>query len=160
MNPEDEKTVPLKRESVPDPSEPFTALAALRTIRIARGLSIQDVAVRLKFAPRQVDAFEAQRWDELPKGIGLRTLAKNYSKLLGIDADALEPLLRDYLQDGSSGIANHTSTRSIGGPMQERSAAGSTGWILLIVAVVAVVVGIAFWQDLVPGQFMPSWLKD
>lgn len=159
MTAEDLRTVPLRAESAPEPSEPLTALSSLRKVRTARGLSVEDVAARLKFPPRLVEALESERWSELPQGVGLRTLVKNYTKLLGVDMSALEPSLRAHWQNPGADIANHTSTRSIGGAMEHTPSAGSLGWILLILLVVVVVLGIAFWQGLVPERFLPDWLK-
>lgn len=159
MSLEDPKTVPLKFESPPEPQEPVTALAALRTIRVARGMSLEDVATRLKFPARVIDALETERWDELPKGIGLKTLAKNYTRLLGVDFEALEPVLRQHLPATQSAVANHTSTRAIGESMEETSSSGSTAWIVLIVLVIAIIVGVAIWQGIVPESLVPQWLK-
>lgn len=160
MSLDDPKTVALRHESPPAPTEPVTALAALRTIRIARGMSLEDVSARLKFAPRIIDAFENERWDELPSGIGLRTLAKNYSRLLDVDFQALEPALKGHLQTRPTSIANHTSTRSLGEQMGEvRTSSGSIAWIVLIVLVVLVVLGIAVWQGILPDSFVPDWIK-
>jgi cytoskeleton protein RodZ len=158
MSDEDLRTVPLKHESPPAPTEPVSAIAALRTIRVARGISLEDAAARLKFAPRLIDAFESERWDELPNGIGLKTLAKNYTRFLGVDYEAIEPILRDHLKVPAVGISNHTSTRSIGAEMGEVRS-GSWAWIILILVVIAVVLGIAVWQGILPESLLPSWLQ-
>lgn len=160
MSLDDPKSVPLRFESAPEPTAPVTAIAALRTIRIARGLSLEDVSARLKFAPRVIDAFENERWDDLPSGIGLRTLAKNYTRLLDVDLEALEPILREHMQVRSAGIANHTSTRSIGEQMDEvRTSSGSVAWVVLILIVVLVLLGIALWQGIIPDSVLPSWFQ-
>ncbi len=158
MSLDDPKTVPLKFESAPEPSEPVTALAALRKIRVARGLSLEDVSARIKYRPHVIDALENERWDELPKGIGLKTLAKSYTRLLDVDFEALEPALRDHLPTTRAGIANHTSTRAIGESMEETSSTGSVGWVILVLLVIGVVVGIAISQDVVPDSWLPIWL--
>jgi|AntAceMinimDraft_12_1070368.scaffolds.fasta_scaffold04456_6 cytoskeletal protein RodZ len=161
MSLDDSESVALKMESPPSPTEPLTALSALRTIRIARGLSIQDVAARLKFAPRMIEAFEAEQWDQLPSGIGLKTLAKNYAKFLDVDFAALEPALRDHLDSmqQKTGLAEHTSTKSLGEAVETTAVSGSIGWIVLIVIVVIVVLGIAVWQGIVPPSMLPDWLE-
>lgn len=159
MSLEDPKTMPLKFESPPEPAEPVTELAVLRKIRVARGMSLEDVSARLKFAPRVIDALESERWDELPQGIGLKTLAKNYARLLGVEFEALEPALRQHLPATQSGVANHTSTRAIGGPMEETSSSGSAAWVILVVLVIVVIVGVAIWQGMVPDSLIPQWLK-
>ena len=159
MSLEDPKTMPLKFESPPELEQPVTALAALRTIRVARQMSLDDVSARLKFPARVIDALENERWDELPKGIGLKTLAKNYTRLLGVDFEALEPVLREHLPQSRDGIANHTSTRVIGESMQEAQSSGSVAWVVLIVLVIAIIVGVAIWHGMVPDSLMPQWLR-
>ncbi len=159
MSLEDPKSVPLRMESPPEPSEPVTALAALKKIRVARGLSLEDVSARLKYRPRVIDALESERWQELPKGVGLKTLTKNYARLLGVDYDALEPVLREHLGAAQTGIGNHTSTRAIGETMEEQPSSGSLGWVVLVVVAILVLLGIALWQGLVPDSLMPAWLR-
>jgi cytoskeleton protein RodZ len=159
MSLEDPKSVPLRFESPPEPTEPVTALASLRKIRVARGLSLEDVSARLKYRPRVIDALESERWQELPKGVGLKTLAKNYARLLDVRFEAIEPALREHLQAARGGIANHTSTRAIGESMDASSSSGSIAWIVLIVIVIAIVVGVAVWQGIVPDNVMPRWLR-
>lgn len=159
MSLDDPKTVPLKFESPPEPTQPVTALAELRKIRVARGMSLEEVSARLKFAARVIDALESERWDELPKGLGLKTLAKNYCRLLGVDFAAIEPALRQHLPGNQGGIAQHTSTRAIGGSMEEVPSSGSTAWVVLILLVIAIIVGVAVWQGMVPDGLMPKWLK-
>lgn len=159
MSLDDPKSVPLKFESPPEPTQPVTALAALKTIRVARGLSLDDVAVRIKYRPHVIDALENERWHDLPKGIGLKTLAKSYARLLDVEFDALEPALREHIPATRVGIANHTSTRAIGEAMEEGRSSGSVGWVLLVLLVIGVLAGIAIWQGMVPDGWLPAWLK-
>lgn len=161
MNARDPVENPLKVESLTAPGEPLNALAALRNIRQARGLSLEDVASRLKFAQRQIDAFENGRWDELPNGIGLRTLAKNYSRLLGVDIDALEPLLPRQEVRGGSSLAQQQALRSsFGAPMEQQVVSSrSLPWLVVILLVVLVVLAVAIWQGIVPQEMLPGWSK-
>ena len=64
----------------------------LSAARIARGLSIDDVAQRLKFAPRQIEALEADNHAALPGAAIVRGMIRGYARLLELDA---EPLLGD-----------------------------------------------------------------
>lgn len=159
MNTQEPLDNPLKVESAPSPTEPLNALAALRSIRQARGLSIEDVSARLKFAPRLIEAFENERWDELPSGIGLRALAKNYCRFLGVEMSAIEPLLPGSVAHAKSSMAEHTSTRSLGTAVEHVSEHRSWPWITVILLVVFVVLGVAVWQGIVPQEVIPGWLK-
>lgn len=62
----------------------------LAAAREARGLALGDVAQQLKFAPRQLEALEQERFDALPGATFVRGMVRNYARLLKIDP---EPLL-------------------------------------------------------------------
>jgi len=61
----------------------------LRSAREARKLSVADVAQSLKLSTRQIDALEADDWSRLPGMTFVRGFARNYARLLQIDASAL-----------------------------------------------------------------------
>ena len=150
----------LRRESVPaDLRDAPNLLVSMRAIRVAKGWTLDDVAVRIKYPGKLIDALEAERWDELPKGLALRSLARNYARLLGVDPLSLERQLQDKIGTVQGGIANHTSTRTLGA-QEAPSQHGSFGWIVLILIVVGAAVGVAFWQGLVPPSWIPSWLGE
>jgi cytoskeleton protein RodZ len=64
--------------------------AQLKQAREARGLAIDDVAQQLKFAPRQIESLEHERFDRLPGPTIARGMVRNYARLLKLDP---EPLL-------------------------------------------------------------------
>ena len=64
--------------------------AELSRVREERGLALTDVAQQLKFAARQLEALEQERFDLLPGGTFVRGMVRAYARLLKIDA---EPLL-------------------------------------------------------------------
>ncbi|MES2546836.1 MAG: RodZ domain-containing protein [Pseudomonadota bacterium] len=66
---------------------------ALRTEREKQGLSVQDVAGKLKISSRQIESIEADQFLALPESTIVRGFIRNYAKLLKIDA---EPLLDAY----------------------------------------------------------------
>jgi cytoskeleton protein RodZ len=65
--------------------------AELQRAREARGLALSEVAQQLKFAARQLEALEQDRFDLLPGGTFARGMVRNYARLLKIDP---EPLVR------------------------------------------------------------------
>jgi cytoskeleton protein RodZ len=65
--------------------------AQLKQAREARGLAIDDVAQQLKFAPRQIESLELERFDRLPGPTIARGMVRNYARLLKLDP---EPLLQ------------------------------------------------------------------
>jgi len=65
----------------------FSALARARE---AAGMSLEEAARQLKFAPRQLQALEAGELERLPGGTFVRGMLRSYARLLRLDA---EPLL-------------------------------------------------------------------
>lgn len=63
--------------------------ADLAARRQGLGLTIGDVAQRLKLSPRQIEALEAGRWTELPGMAFVRGALRGYGRLLDIDVAAL-----------------------------------------------------------------------
>ena len=68
---------------------------ALRAAREAAGWSVDAVAQQLKLAPRQVVALENGDYAELPGRTFVRGFARNYARLLQLDADAVVAALPD-----------------------------------------------------------------
>ena len=63
--------------------------AELAGARAALGLSIADVAQQLKFAARQIEAMEQERFESLPSGTFARGMVRSYARLLKLDAENL-----------------------------------------------------------------------
>jgi len=63
--------------------------AELRQAREAQGLAIDDVALQLKFAPRQIESLEQERFDRLPGPTIARGMVRNYARLLKLDPEPL-----------------------------------------------------------------------
>jgi len=78
---------------------------SLTRLREARGWTLAEVSVRLKFSERQLAALEAERWAELPHGLPLRGLVRNYARLLELDPEALLTALAPQLDARQAGRA-------------------------------------------------------
>jgi cytoskeleton protein RodZ len=82
---------------LPGTGASVTPGAALRQARQAAGLSVAEVAVQMRLAPRQVDALEADRYSDLPGAVFVRGFVRNYARVLKLDPvpllHALEPAL-------------------------------------------------------------------
>jgi cytoskeleton protein RodZ len=61
----------------------------LREAREQFGLSVADVAAQTKFAPRQIEALEADDFENLPETAFLRGFVRSYAKILNVDAEIL-----------------------------------------------------------------------
>ncbi|MFZ2540283.1 MAG: helix-turn-helix transcriptional regulator, partial [Gallionella sp.] len=69
---------------------PPTSLGAtLREAREHLGLSVVDVSNQIKFAPRQIEALEADDFQHLPEAAFLRGFVRSYAKILQLDQQAL-----------------------------------------------------------------------
>lgn len=74
--------------------------AALAAARRAHGLTVAEVAERLRFAPRQIEALEADRYDLLPGVAVMRGMVRGYARLLGADPDPLVADLESRVDGG------------------------------------------------------------
>lgn len=151
---------PLRVESPPAPTERVSAASSLRALRVSKGLSLEDVAARLKFPARYIEALESERFDDLPRGLGLKSLLKNYTKLLDVDSKPLEDALQSYVGQVEGGIRNHNSTRTLdhhtATPL--RPLASWFWWVLIAVVVLAAAM-VALSHDILPTSWLPSWLE-
>jgi cytoskeleton protein RodZ len=69
--------------------------AELARLREERGLALSDVAQQLKFAVRQLEALEQERFDVLPGGTFVRGMVRAYARLLKVEAEPLLGRLTD-----------------------------------------------------------------
>ncbi len=63
--------------------------SALRQARESLGLSLEDVANRLKFAPNQIEALEDEDFAHLPEIAFVRGFVRSYARLLQLDEESL-----------------------------------------------------------------------
>lgn len=65
--------------------QPFSTGTALREARMHSGMSVDDVCNRIKFAPRQIEALEADDFVRLPEITFVRGFVRSYARLLQLD---------------------------------------------------------------------------
>lgn len=82
-----EPTAVAPSETAPAPAPSVGSI--LRTAREARNLAVADVAKSLKLSARQIEALEAGDWSRLPGMTFVRGFARNYARLLQIDASVV-----------------------------------------------------------------------
>jgi cytoskeleton protein RodZ len=156
----DDFASPSRVGSPPSSAERVTAAGALRALRVSKGLSLEDVSGRLKFPARHIEALESERFEDLPKGLGLKSLIKNYAKLLGIDSKPLEDSLSHFVGHVEGGIGNHNSTRTLDShAVTPLRPAVAWFWWVLIAAVVAVAAAVALSHDILPTAWLPAGLE-
>lgn len=91
----------------------------LTAAREAAGLSIADVAHRLRLAPRQVAAIERGEWSALPGVAFARGVLRSYGRVLEVDT---EPLVAEVAANLKSSELREVA--SLGQPLPRRSLFG------------------------------------
>lgn len=128
----------------------------LRAERQRQGLSIGDVAQRLKYAPRQIEAVEAGDFAALPGLTFVRGFVRGYAKLLGIDAAPLVASLERSA--GHEGGPTTVQLQSVS-PTRAQFPATTTRysaawpWMLAILVAVACVGGYSVYHWQAPTGF-------
>jgi len=116
--------------------------AALREAREARGLSVGEVAQQLKFAPRQLEALEQEKFDQLPGGTVVRGMVRSYARLLKVDP---EPLVEHVSGRFAAPDANHLAARySQPVPFSDNARRSTFIYLGLSLAVLAIGGGVAY----------------
>jgi cytoskeleton protein RodZ len=126
-----------------EPSAPSASAGPGRTLaqlRAERQLSIADVAQRLKYGVRQIEALEAEEFDKLPGGTFVRGMVRGYAKLLDTDP---QPLLDELDQRYVPGEID-LDLRDKGIPFVHSGKRGTRVYLALSVLALVVVAGILY----------------
>lgn len=116
--------------------------ASLKTAREERGLSIAEVAQSLKFAPRQIEALEQDRFDLLPGGTFVRGMVRAYARLLKLPP---EPMLEGMSDKFQAPDANTLAARySQPVPFSDNARRSTFVYLGLSLAVLALGGGVAY----------------
>lgn len=102
------------------PSSAPTFGAVLATERERQGISIADMAGRLRLHPKQLVAMEAEDFTALPTAPFLRGFVRNYAKELRIDAAPLLAELSKRMAPKSPGPTDRGGGSSLRGPGGDR----------------------------------------
>jgi cytoskeleton protein RodZ len=112
----------------------------LAQLRADRKLSIADVAQRLKYGARQIEALEAEEFDKLPGATFVRGMVRGYAKLLDTDA---QPML-DELEQRYVPREIDLDLRDKGIPFAQDGKRGTRAYLAFSVLVLIVVAGILY----------------
>ena len=116
----------------------------LRQARERRGLSVEEVADRLKLMPRIVRAMEQADIEELPQAAYARGFVKAYGNLLELESELLYPGMEDaWPDDFYQPAAPHA-------PAEEKKSGGSgrMATFISLAAILAVAGGVWLSRDL------------
>jgi cytoskeleton protein RodZ len=135
---------PPAGESAPRPSRERGSFGAwLRTQREARGVSVQAIAEASKISVRYLEALEGDRFDVLPAPVFVRGFLREYARVVGLDGDEV---VNFYLLSQPAKPAERSTEGRVAAARGEREAARRAplvGYVVLVVASLAVFVGIA-----------------
>ncbi len=116
--------------------------ASLKAAREAHGLSIAEVAQSLKFAPRQIEALEQERFELLPGGTFVRGMVRAYARLLKVPP---EPMLEGIAGRFQALDANQLAARySQPVPFSDSARHSTFVYLGLSLAVLALGGGVAY----------------
>ena len=112
----------------------------LALLRGEQKLSVADVAQRLKYGARQIEALEAEEFDKLPGATFIRGMVRGYAKLLDTDPQpVLDALDRRYVP-GEIDL----DLRSKGTPFAQSGRRGTWIYLALSVLVFIAVAGVLY----------------
>ena len=152
---------PLQQHPVSLDAEPTTALSPgvvcepevtvgdlLRAAREKAGLSLGDVASRLRMGVKQVRALEQNDFPALPKGTFLRGFVRNFAKQVGVKPEQALNLLEATHQSAAAITASVVvlpSQQNINVPSPGGERATPRGRIIIAVVISALLVTVIWW---------------
>jgi cytoskeleton protein RodZ len=110
--------------------------------RQACGLEITDVAQQLKFAPRQLEALEQERFDLLPGATIARGMLRNYARLLKLDPEPLIQRMADRLDAPDSNRLAERFSQPV--PFSDGARRATFVYIGLSLGILALVGGVVY----------------
>jgi cytoskeleton protein RodZ len=117
----------------------------LARARAALGFTVVDVALQLKFAPRQIEALEQERFDQLPPGMFSRGMVRAYARLLKLDPEPLVQRIAGRVAPTDNASAVAAAPRPI--PITDSSRRGNLVYAGLSLAVLGVIAAVLVeWQ--------------
>ncbi|MBU3736738.1 MAG: DUF4115 domain-containing protein [Methylobacterium sp.] len=137
----------MSEESIPDlaeipadgPGLQDSVGETLAAARNAAGMSIDEVAAKLRLSARQIRALEEDDTANLPDATFVRGFLRNYAKLLGLEA---EPLIAAYAAQAPSlatqSISLHSENIHIPGN-------GRKNWLPYLLAILLMLSALAAW---------------
>lgn len=116
----------------------------LRLLREQKGLSIKEVAARLKLPARQIETLEQGQYAGLPEPVFVRGFLRSYGRFLDMNELRLNeylanisPITQAYQQNKRKGGVNYSNTRV---------KKAFPKWIFGVLALAALAAGVYAWQ--------------
>ncbi len=112
----------------------------LAQLRLERKLSTADVAQRLKYGVRQIEALEAEEFDKLPGATFVRGMVRGYAKLLDTDPQPMIDELEQRYVPGEIDL----DLRDKGIPFVHSGKRGTRAYLAFSVLALIIVAGILY----------------
>ena len=132
------------------PAAAIPAVSLGKTLREARehlGLSIADVAHQTKLAPRQIEALEADDFQNLPEMPFVRGFVRSYAKILQLDA---QPLLAFLPQTNAPPMPLISDSVEVPFPSAHSPQRQNLVWLGAALLLAVLVVAFAVWHFTTP----------
>jgi cytoskeleton protein RodZ len=121
----------------------FSALARARE---AAGMSLEEAARQLKFAPRQLQALEAGELERLPGGTFVRGMLRSYARLLHLDAQPLLAQIGDRVPPPDAERLAQRFRQPV--PFSDGTRRSNLAYVALSLTLLAVVAAVALeWRQ-------------
>ena len=116
--------------------------AELSRAREARGLSLADVAQQIKFAPRQLEALEQERFELLPGSTFARGMVRSYARLLKLDPEPLVERMAGRIEAPDAGRLAERYREPV--PFSDNARRSTLMYLGLSLGILALVAGVAY----------------
>lgn len=113
------------------------------------GLTVMDVAGQIKFAPKQIEALEADDYRHLPEPAFLRGFVRSYAKILHLDAQTVLAALPQK-QATHAGLLAESAGEPF--PIAHAAQRQNLVWLGATLLLIAIVVGFAWWHFTTPVE--------
>ena len=113
---------------------------ALHAARESQGLTVHEIASRLRLSPKQIEAIEADNFATLPEPTIVRGFIRNYAKQLKIDA---QPLLDAYVVIVPTAVPYEMAVKPTNGMRMSNQEKSKSGRYAL--AALALLLGVGVW---------------
>ncbi len=135
------------------PTSTRTAGEQLAQMRKERNLSVADVAAKLRIAPRQIEALEADDFDRLPGHTIARGFVRNYARYLQLDP---ETVLEAFEKQTTNKVASRITLRDQNVQFSESGMGHRNRPMLRLTLGILVVTALAYVAWRWDGNFGPS----
>jgi cytoskeleton protein RodZ len=118
----------------------------LARAREAKGMAIAEVATLLKYAPRQLEALEQDKFDRLPGPTIARGMVRNYARLLKLEPEPLLERLGERLQPNDANRLADRFKQPV--PFSDNARRSTMIYVGLSLGILGIVAGVVYeWRS-------------